>query len=101
MLDGLAVRTIVGETCACDEPTAPTIPAVVLDPFGGTGTTALVARALGRRAVHVDLSRDYCRLAQWRLTDPGETARALGVDKPEPVSEDQLSMLDLLGEATA
>ncbi len=68
----------------------------VLDPFGGTGTTALVARALGRHAIHVDLSRDYCRLAQWRVTDPGEIARAMQVDKPEPVAEDQLSMLDLL-----
>ncbi len=55
---------------------------VVLDPFGGTGTTALVARSLGRRAVHVDLSADYCRLAQWRLTDAKEAARALKPAKP-------------------
>lgn len=40
---------------------------VVLDPFGGTGTTAMVARALGRRGVSVDLSADYCRLARWRV----------------------------------
>ena len=42
---------------------------MVLDPFGGTGTTALVARALGRHAHHVDLSGDYLRLAQWRIWD--------------------------------
>lgn len=42
---------------------------VVLDPFGGTGTTAAVANALGRRGVHVDLSADYLRLARWRLSD--------------------------------
>jgi hypothetical protein len=41
----------------------PTRPAVVLDPFGGTGTTAHVAHALGRVGVSVDLSVDYCRLA--------------------------------------
>ncbi len=64
--------SIVGYRCACGE--APTLdafgpvrPAVVLDPFGGTGTTAMVARALGRRGVSVDLSHDYSRLARWRV----------------------------------
>lgn len=42
---------------------------VVLDPFGGTGTTAMVARALGRYGVSVDLSADYLRLARWRIFD--------------------------------
>jgi hypothetical protein len=57
----------------------PTRPAVVLDPFGGTGTTATVAAALGRVGVTVDLSADYCRLAAWRTTDPRERAKARGV----------------------
>jgi DNA modification methylase len=91
------VATITGRTCACAEPTAPTRPSVVLDPFGGTGTTALVARSLGRQAVHVDLSRDYCRLADWRTNDPGELARAMQVEKPPPAPEDMDSLLDLLG----
>lgn len=43
--------TITGYACACPEPTAPTTPAVVLDPFGGTGTTAMVAKALGRHGI--------------------------------------------------
>lgn len=47
----------------------PSRPAVVLDPFGGTGTTALVANAVGRVGVSVDLSADYCRLAQWRINN--------------------------------
>jgi site-specific DNA-methyltransferase (cytosine-N4-specific) len=55
---------------------------VVLDPFGGTGTTALVADTLGRRGVSIDRSADYCRLAAWRTTNPAERARALGVPKP-------------------
>lgn len=74
--------TITGYACACPEPTVPTRPAVVLDPFGGTGTTALVARALGRIGITVDLSLDYCRLARWRTTDPGELAKAMRVAKP-------------------
>jgi DNA modification methylase len=60
----------------------PTIPAVVLDPFGGTGTTALVAHVMGRHGISVDLSADYCRLAAWRTTDPGQLAQAAQVEKP-------------------
>lgn len=57
----------------------------VLDPFGGTGTTALVAHALGRHGISVDLSSDYCRLARWRTSDPGEIARSKQQPKPKPV----------------
>lgn len=65
----------------------PTTPAVVLDPFGGTGTTALVASAYGRHGITVDLSADYCRLAAWRVNDPGERARARELPKPPPVPD--------------
>lgn len=73
---------------------APTRPAVVLDPFGGTGTSALVADVLGRTGITIDRSADYCRLARWRTTDPGERARALGVPKPPPVPDGQGSLFD-------
>lgn len=89
-LPGRDSVTITGEACGCDTPTAPTRPAVVLDPFGGTGTTALIAHALGRHGITIDMSADYCRLAEWRCNDPGQIAAAMQVDKPEPVSEDQL-----------
>ena len=84
-----ARHTITGYACGCDEPTADTTPAIVLDPFGGTGTTALVAHALGRHGISVDLSSDYCRLARWRTTDPGEIARARLQPKPKPVPTNQ------------
>lgn len=67
--------TITGYGCACPEPTAPTAPAVVLDPFGGTGTTAMVARALGRTGISIDLSRDYNRIATWRVFESDGAAR--------------------------
>ncbi|MFC7590499.1 DNA-methyltransferase [Nonomuraea antimicrobica] len=38
---------MVGYACDCLQPNAPTRPAVVLDPFGGAGTTSLVAATLG------------------------------------------------------
>lgn len=85
---------ITGYACVCPQPDALTTPGVVVDPFGGTGTTALVADVLGRTGVTVDRSADYCRLAQWRTGDPGERARALGVPKPPPVSDGQGSLFD-------
>ena len=68
---------------------------MVLDPFGGTGTAALIADVLGRIGITNDRSMDYCRLAQWRTSDPAERARALGVPKPPPVPEGQRSLFDL------
>jgi DNA modification methylase len=69
-------RAITGYACACPDTTAPTTPGIVLDPFGGTGTTALVAHALHRHGISIDMSADYCRLARWRTSDPKELARA-------------------------
>ena len=56
----------------------PTRPAVILDPFAGTGTTLLVARALGRIGVGVDLHPDYCRLARWRVFHSDAASKAIG-----------------------
>lgn len=39
----------------------------VLDPFGGAGTTALVATALGRSATLIELNPDYATLARARI----------------------------------
>ena len=40
---------------------------VVLDPFGGTGTVAKVARDTGRHFIHIDASSKYCQIARRRL----------------------------------
>ena len=80
--------------CACPDTSAPTTPGVVLDVFGGTGTTALVADVLGRHGVSVDLSADYCRLAQWRTTDPKQRAKAARVEAVDPVSDDQPDLFE-------
>lgn len=67
----------------------------VADPFGGTGTSAVVADVLGRTGISIDRSLDYCRLAQWRTVDPGERAAALGVPKPPPAPKGMDALFDL------
>lgn len=39
----------------------------VLDPFGGSGTTALVANRLGRKAILCELNPEYAQIARDRL----------------------------------
>lgn len=83
---------LVGYACDCPDTSAPTRPAVVLDPFAGTGTTVAVANHLGRTGIGVDLSRGYLRRAAWRLTDPKLRAKVLGVDPPKPEAVGQLGL---------
>ena len=60
MPPGLAERCIKAGTKPGD---------TVLDPFGGAGTTGLVADRLNRNAVLVELNPEYRALAQERITD--------------------------------
>lgn len=53
-------------SCACD---AATVPCTVLDPFGGAGTTALVADRLQRDAILIELNPAYTEMAMARCRD--------------------------------
>lgn len=65
-------RDVLGwkPTCRCarvtDESPHATVPCVVLDPFLGSGTTALVARRLGRHAVGIELNPEYAAIVAER-----------------------------------
>jgi len=54
-------------TCKCEN--AGTRKCIVLDPFGGAGTTGLVADRLGRDAILCELNPEYAALAAKRITD--------------------------------
>ena len=51
-------------TCDCD---AEVVPATVLDPFVGSGTTVEVAQRLGRRGIGLDLNAEYLEIAKQRI----------------------------------
>lgn len=53
-------------SCQCDAGHAP---GIVLDPFMGSGTTALVAKKLGRRFVGFEPNSEYVRMAEDRLKE--------------------------------
>jgi DNA modification methylase len=40
---------------------------LVLDPFNGSGTTTLAAKSLDRQYIGIDLSEEYCNIANQRL----------------------------------
>jgi DNA modification methylase len=44
---------------------------IVLDPFSGSGTTALVAKKLGRKYIGIDMSKEYCEASRQRLKKVG------------------------------
>jgi site-specific DNA-methyltransferase (adenine-specific)/site-specific DNA-methyltransferase (cytosine-N4-specific) len=42
---------------------------VVLDPFVGSGTTACVAKKMGRHYIGIDVLSEYCSITNQRLSD--------------------------------
>jgi len=42
---------------------------VVLDPFIGSGSTAMAAKALDRHYIGIELNPEYCQIAKERLTE--------------------------------
>jgi DNA modification methylase len=63
------------QACHCPTVGGYTEPGIVLDPFAGAGTTALVAKQFGRRFVGIDLNPDYVAMAQKRV--------GVTIDEPE------------------
>jgi len=45
---------------------------VVLDPFLGSGTTAVAAIQQGRQYIGIEMNPDYCQLAEERIAEVGQ-----------------------------
>lgn len=65
-LERRATTTGWQPSCKCG--ITETVPATILDPFGGAGTTALVADRLQRNAIIIEIKQGYIDLAEQRLT---------------------------------
>lgn len=79
ILDGMRLKQSSFEpTCDCQ---AGFIAGTVLDPFGGAGTTALVADRLGRSAILTELNHYYVALAQERLKRDGGMFTTIAVEE--------------------
>lgn len=58
--DSVSTTTGWAASCACEA--GDPVPQIVLDPFAGSGTTAMVALQNGRRAIGTELNPAYLRL---------------------------------------
>ena len=96
----LLAKIILASSCAND---------MVFDPFLGSGTTAIVAKKLGRKFLGVEVDEGYCCLAHKRLEISENDSRIQGYeegffwernsskpnDKPEKGQADKGNSLDL------
>lgn len=69
----------------------------VLDPFGGAGTTGLVADRLGREAILIELNPDYGVIAHERLKRALARVEAEGL--PDPAPADLFSLVSQIEAA--
>lgn len=67
---------------------------VVLDPFGGTMTTAAAAKKLGREYIMIEKNEEYCQYGQQRLDkvnfEDSDIARAKFDEKPIKVTMQEM-----------
>jgi DNA modification methylase len=63
---------------------------VVLDPFGGAGTTGLVASQLQRKSILIELNPEYLEIAAKRIEADAPLIHAIDEKEPKPVQESLL-----------
>ncbi len=73
----LVTTTTTGWAQTCDCPEHRAIPQTILDPFGGAGTTGLVADRLNRSAILCELNPAYAALARDRVRDDAPLLAAM------------------------
>ena len=66
---------------------------IVLDPFSGTGTTAVVASAMNRRYIGFDISKEYVDFSKERIKK-GPYMQEFKTEKKKPTDPQQMSLED-------
>ena len=85
-------KTATGWSPSCKCATASSVvPCTVLDPFGGAGTTGLVADRLGRSSIMIDLNATYTETAIVRMTDDCPMFVDIAPAEPEPHTPDMFA----------
>ncbi len=74
----------------------PVVPALILDPFSGIATTALVASKLGRRCVGIELNPESLAAGKMRFSRRGKVTKA-DAAKSKAAAEGKLSGFSSLG----
>ena len=59
--------------------------AIILDPFVGSGTTALAAKELGFHYIGFDINEEYVNIARKRLSTNDENNKELKIEKEDQV----------------
>jgi site-specific DNA-methyltransferase (adenine-specific) len=60
---------------------------IVLDPLNGSGTTCVAAKSLGRKYIGIDISEEYCAIAEERIATEV-------ISRPAPPEKNLLDYLD-------
>jgi DNA modification methylase len=69
-LGGIATRSALASMCECH---APSEPGLVLDPFIGSGTTAVAAEDLSRDWLGIELNPEFAAMAEQRIAEARRT----------------------------
>ena len=70
---------------------------IVLDPFNGSGTTIVAAKSLGRNYIGIDISKEYCDIAEERLKTESifRPTNNLNIQSTIPKIDDSFSNSDI------
>lgn len=79
-MEAIPKRTIGWEP-TCDCKTDETVGSLVLDPFTGSGTVAVIALRHGRRFVGCELNPEYAQIAERRILDDSPLWNEVLIDK--------------------